>query len=191
MRALCISLFLLFLPLVSAAELAISPFTRVSGSAGNPVCFVMNVSVAGSDAVVVRTTWAARQTRSLGDYQYSARDAGLLVEHPEVAWVQEGAVAIPLCIVGETGGVYAGVVLVRPSQGFGGVGSWLTVNLSFQARKERAFTLARAVSFERPFRALVFGGAGACVFLAFILALLLRRLRGHGRNYEYASEDFS
>ena len=126
----CSFVLLLFLPSAFATELSIVPAVEIVGPTGIAHCTTVNVSVSEGDAVIVRSAWAGVSTRKLLDYTYVAADVGLIVEHPLVVWLTGKEVAIPVCLLGERAGIFHGVLLIRPSQGFGGVGSWITVNLS-------------------------------------------------------------
>ncbi len=124
---------LFFVPPACAIEISAPPDIFLQNTAGTPNCTAFDVSVYGSDALLLQSAWSANPSRNLEDYFFSARDVGLIVEHPEIVWVNAGSFSIPFCVVSKESGIYRGVLLMQPAQSIGGIGTWIVVNVSENA----------------------------------------------------------
>ncbi len=126
-------------PFVRAVEMSAPPDIILQSIVGTPNCTAFDVSVYGSDALVLQSAWSAKSSRNLEDYVFSARDVGLIVEHPEIIWVAGGSSSVPFCVVSKEHGIYRGVILMRPAQSMGGIGTWIVVNVSESVSRNNGF----------------------------------------------------
>lgn len=183
--------FVCFLTLsyVSATEVSISSSINIESLAGEPVCVNVPVSVLGSDALLTEILWSATSERNLANFHYTDEEMGIVSEYPEILWTREENVFLPICLMAETPGKYAGVILVRPSTGIVGVGSWLT--FSVESEKERFLYPSFVVGKQTPLSSLVtteilLGLFFTLVLLLGLLLLLLSLLtRKSIRGYLY------
>ena len=123
-------LVLLFVPFACAIEMSAPPSIYLQNTAETLNCTSLDVSVYGSDALILQNSWSAKPSKNLEDYVFSARDIGLIVEHPEIVWVNAGSFSVPFCVVSKESGIYRGVLLMQPVQSMGGIGTWIVVNVS-------------------------------------------------------------
>ena len=123
-------LVLLFVPFACAIEMSAPPSIYLQNTAETLNCTSLDVSVYGRDALILQNAWSAKPSKNLEDYVFSARDIGLIVEHPEIVWVNAGSFSVPFCAVSKESGIYRGVILMQPSQSMGGIGTWIFVNVS-------------------------------------------------------------
>ena len=123
-------LVLLFVPFACAIEMSAPPSIYLQNTAETLNCTSLDVSVYGSDALILQNAWSAKPSKNLEDYVFSARDIGLIVEHPEIVWVNAGSFSVPFCVVSKESGIYRGVLLMQPVQSMGGIGTWIVVNVS-------------------------------------------------------------
>ena len=123
-------LVLLFVPFACAIEMSAPPSIYLQNTAETLNCTSLDVSVYGSDALILQNAWSAKPSKNLEDYVFSDRDIGLIVEHPEIVWVNAGSFSVPFCAVSKESGIYRGVILMQPSQSMGGIGTWIVINVS-------------------------------------------------------------
>src|SRR3989344_4236476 len=123
-------LVLLFVPFACAIEMSAPPSIYLQNTAETLNCTSLDVSVYGGDALILQNAWSAKPSKNLEDYVFSAKDIGLIVEHPEIVWVNAGSFSVPFCAVSKESGIYNGVILMRPVQSMGGIGTWIFVNVS-------------------------------------------------------------
>jgi len=123
-------LVLLFVPFACAIEMSAPPSIYLQNTAETLNCTSLDVSVYGRDALILQNAWSAKPSKNLEDYVFSARDIGLIVEHPEIVWVNAGSFSVPFCVVSKESGIYRGVLLMQPVQSMGGIGTWIVVNVS-------------------------------------------------------------
>ena len=123
-------LVLLFVPFACAIEMSAPPSIYLQNTAETLNCTSLDVSVYGSDALILQNSWSAKPSKNLEDYVFSGRDIGLIVEHPEIVWVNAGSFSVPFCAVSKESGIYRGVILMQPSQSMGGIGTWIVINVS-------------------------------------------------------------
>ena len=123
-------LVLLFVPFACAIEMSAPPSIYLQNTAETLNCTSLDVSVYGRDALILQNAWSAKPSKNLEDYVFSDRDIGLIVEHPEIVWVNAGSFSVPFCVVSKESGIYRGVLLMQPVQSMGGIGTWIVVNVS-------------------------------------------------------------
>lgn len=124
---------MLTISLICPLELGISPGEiKLVGKTGENICKNITIQSDYRGEIIGETKWIrnVKEKREIKDYNLDAKSLDLNIEYSDVILINDKYASGKICIRSENPGNYNGAILYKTKEGYAGVGSWITANIT-------------------------------------------------------------